>query len=175
MKKTEKEYQREYYLKNKQKIAERKKRKYEEGREEREILAKIKKEEKEKARKEKRKEYNRTWAREYRRKNKEYALRQNIKTHVWYALRKQASSKRGESVFQFLPYTVKQLKEHLEKQFDENMSWENYGSYWHVDHIHPQSAYPYTSMEEENFLRCWALENLRPLEAMENYQKSNKV
>jgi hypothetical protein len=175
MEKTEKEYQREYYLKNKQKIAERKKRKYDERTAERKLLKKLSRKATEEERKERKKEYNRNWAREYRKKNKEYALRANIRTHVWCALRRSDSSKQGESVFEFLPYTVKQLKEHLEKQFDENMSWDNYGSYWHLDHIHPQSAYPYTSMEEDNFMKCWSLENLQPLEAMENYKKSNKT
>ena len=45
---------------------------------------------------------------------------------------------------------------------------------WKIDHIIPQSKLPYSSMEEENFKICWALENLRPLSAKENLEKSNK-
>ena len=48
------------------------------------------------------------------------------------------------------------------------MSWKNYGVYWHIDHIIPQSDLPYTSMEDDNFKLCWALDNLRPLEAKQN-------
>jgi len=74
-----------------------------------------------------------------------------------------------------LPYTQEQLKEHLENQFDSKMTWDNYGTYWHIDHIYPQSLLPYDSLEHPNFQKCWALENLRPLEAKANIKKGNKV
>jgi 5-methylcytosine-specific restriction endonuclease McrA len=73
-----------------------------------------------------------------------------------------------------MPYTPEQLKEHLESQFEDWMTWDNYGE-WHVDHIHPQSLLPYDSMDHPNFQKCWALENLQPLEARENIIKSNKI
>ena len=55
------------------------------------------------------------------------------------------------------------------------MSWENYGIYWQIDHIYPQSLLPYDSMDHPNFLKCWSLDNLRPLEATENIRKGNKL
>jgi 5-methylcytosine-specific restriction endonuclease McrA len=55
------------------------------------------------------------------------------------------------------------------------MTWDNYGSYWHVDHIYPHSKLPYDSMDHPNFLKAWALNNLQPLEAIENMKKSNKI
>ena len=61
-----------------------------------------------------------------------------------------------------------ELKIHLEKQFDSHMNWGNHGIYWHIDHIIPQSVLPYISMDDENFKICWALDNLRPLEAKQN-------
>ena len=67
-----------------------------------------------------------------------------------------------------LEHNIIQLRQHIERQFDDNMNWDNYGIYWHIDHIIPQSCLPYTSMEEDNFKKCWALNNLRPLEAKEN-------
>lgn len=44
-----------------------------------------------------------------------------------------------------------------------------------IDHIIPQSALLYNSLEHPNFLKCWALENLRPLDARENILKRNKI
>jgi len=63
---------------------------------------------------------------------------------------------------------------HIESQFDENMTWENYGSYWHVDHIKPQSLFEFESADDDGFKKCWALENLQPLSAKENWKKGNK-
>ena len=41
--------------------------------------------------------------------------------------------------------------------------------------IYPQSKLLYDSMEHPNFLKCWALENLQPLEAKENISKGNRL
>ncbi len=68
-------------------------------------------------------------------------------------------------------YTVENLKEHLEKQFDDKMTWENYGSYWHIDHIKPKASFEYSSYADDSFKKCWSLNNLRPLEALENMRK----
>ena len=39
-----------------------------------------------------------------------------------------------------LSYSDSQLKSHLEKQFKDGMSWDNYGV-WHIDHKIPVSAF----------------------------------
>ena len=41
------------------------------------------------------------------------------------------------------------------------------------DHVYPQSKLPFDSLEHLNFQKCWALENLRPLSAAENFKKGN--
>ena len=90
------------------------------------------------------------------------------------ALTRNNGSKLGNATFAYLPYTPEELKEHIEKQWEPWMSWENYGE-WHIDHIYPQSKLPYDSMTHPNFLKCWALENLQPLEAKENMSKGNRL
>ena len=109
-----------------------------------------------------------------RRQNPLIKMRRNVSRAVYSALTRNNGSKDGASVIKHLPYTIPQLKEHLEKQFEPWMNWNNYGE-WHLDHIYPQSKLPYDSMEHPNFLKAWALENLQPLEATENIRKGNKV
>ncbi len=92
------------------------------------------------------------------------AIRNALKTH-----------KENKPTFSLLPYNRQQLRDHLEAKFDEHMNWDNYGSYWHVDHIYPQSLLPYDTFDHPNFLICWSLDNLQPLEARENIRKSNKI
>jgi len=72
-------------------------------------------------------------------------------------------------------YTANQLKRHLEKQFKPGMTWENYGSYWHIDHKIPISVFNFSTPEDIDFKRCWALKNLQPLEAKKNIQKQAKL
>lgn len=66
-----------------------------------------------------------------------------------------------------------ELIEHLESQFTEGMTWENYGlTGWHIDHIRPLCSFDLTNVEEiekaTNFL------NLRPLWAEENIKKAQQ-
>ena len=96
-----------------------------------------------------------------------------LRTNVSRSIRGMLSGKhKVASCLAYLPYSLEQLREN---QFDDKMSWENYGSYWDLDHIYPHSKLPYDSMEHPNFEKCWGLENLQPLEKLENIKKSNKV
>ena len=103
-----------------------------------------------------------------------YRLRDNISSAIRMALVANEGSKRGESVMRYLPYSMAQLKEHLESQFVEGMSWENREE-WHIDHIIPQSKLHYDNMAHPNFLKCWDLSNLQPLWAVDNMRKGNRA
>jgi hypothetical protein len=110
-----------------------------------------------------------------------YKLKNNISRAISFYLDLNNSSKKGDSCSLYLPFTKNQLKQHLESQFEDWMNWDNYGPAstekrnWNIDHIIPQSILQYTSMEDENFKKCWSLENLRPLDSIENIKKGNKI
>lgn len=117
-------------------------------------------------------EKNKLYKRQKRATDPLFKLRNNFSRMINYALN---GKKLNYSIMNYLPYSIQELKNHLENQFDNKMSWDNYGSYWHVDHIIPQSKLIYLSMSDENFKLCWALSNLQPLEAIENIKKSNRI
>jgi len=89
---------------------------------------------------------------------------------IWESIKSVKSGRKWESL---AGYTLKDLMEHLEKQFDSNMSWDNYGSYWEIDHIKPRSLFNYILPEETEFKVCWGLDNLQPLEKRSNRIKYN--
>jgi len=117
-----------------------------------------------------------------------FKLKSNISRRIRYILKVSNSSKSGQSILEYLGYSICDLKEHIGRQFESWMSWDNYGHYrinnwddndsstwtWQIDHIIPQSKLLYTNMEDENFKKCWSLENLRPLSAKENFIKGNR-
>jgi len=112
-----------------------------------------------------------------------FRIRGAISANINFNLKSNNSNKRGKSCLNYLPYTLEELKLHLEKQFESWMTWDNYGKYnhkvwnnydsttwtWQIDHIIPQSCLPYTSMDEDNFKKCWALSNIRPLSSKQNF------
>ncbi|RVO41341.1 HNH endonuclease [Sinorhizobium meliloti] len=83
-------------------------------------------------------------------------------------------SKYGRRTFELLGYSLEQLMVHLEKQFSDGMSWENYGE-WHIDHIIPLAAFNYETPDDADFKRAWALSNLQPLWAEANWKKNAKI
>lgn len=61
---------------------------------------------------------------------------------------------------------------HLEAKFEPWMTWEDYGFYgWHIDHIKPLAAFKYETPDDPEFKEAWALGNLRPLGAVQNWRK----
>lgn len=88
-------------------------------------------------------------------------------------LRSLVNNKAGKSTRELLGYTFEELKVHLERQFTQGMSWDNYGS-WHIDHIVPLSSFKISDIHDPDIRRAWGLPNLRPLWAPENIRKHAK-
>lgn len=111
-----------------------------------------------------------------------FKLRRRVSSQIRCHMKRFGFAKNGKSALNFLPYTIEQLRTYLESKFESWMNWANYGSYnkkfwkdndpstwtWQIDHIIPQHKLPYTSMEDDNFKKCWALENLRPYSSKQN-------
>lgn len=82
--------------------------------------------------------------------------------------------KKAESSMNLLGCTAEHLKKHLEEQFKDDMSWENYGIRgWHIDHIKPCASFDLSIIEEQK--ECFHYTNLQPLWWHENLAKSDKI
>jgi len=112
--------------------------------------------------------------RRYTKENIHYRIKRNISNAVWCKLNRYRGIKKDGRISDCLPYNIDELKIHLENQFTEGMSWDNYGK-WHIDHIIPDSSFKYTSMEDIEFQKSWSLDNLRPLWAKENLIKGKRL
>jgi hypothetical protein len=91
----------------------------------------------------------------------EWTLLRNLRIRLRNALKKEFKS--GKTI-ELLGCSIEEFKLHLEKQFDKNMTWENYGTYWEVDHIQPLSkegSFHYT--------------NTQPMHFSENRSKGNRI
>jgi hypothetical protein len=102
-----------------------------------------------------------------------YKLISNFRTAIWTVLKESNVDKYGH-YFEVLQYTPEELINHLEKQFKDDMTWDNYGI-WHVDHKLPITSFDIQEMGDEEFMRCWCLNNLQPMWGEENIRKSNKL
>lgn len=95
----------------------------------------------------------------------------SMRTHLRRVIEGIGSTKKDDT-YSTLGYSPKELKSHIERQFTNGMSWENYGK-WHIDHIVSISQMVRSGCEDPAIINC--LTNLRPLWAEENHSKSSKA
>jgi hypothetical protein len=107
----------------------------------------------------------------------QYRLRRCLRSRINQALKYNA--KKPYSTEKLVGCSFFELRLKLQMKFYRNprnqsqiMSWDNYGE-WHIDHITPISKFDMT--DKEQILKACNYENLQPLWAYENHQKSDKV
>jgi hypothetical protein len=65
------------------------------------------------------------------------------------------------------------LKKWIEFNFEEGMSWDNWGAYWHLDHVIPCAHFNLKDAEQQ--MICFHWSNLHPMVGVENLKKSAKI
>ena len=120
-------------------------------------------------------EYNKVWKKARYKNNNNYKIRCIISSAVRRSLK---GMKKGDSIKNILGYTIEELKEHLEHQFEDWMNWDNLGltankekETWQIDHIIPVNTFNIKEIGDEEFRKCWALDNLRPLDSYINNRR----
>lgn len=83
------------------------------------------------------------------------------------------NKKSYKSVLTYIGLPLDIFLKWIEFQFDENMSWENQGCFWDIDHVIPCKSYDLT--KESDIMKCYNWKNMRPLEKSENYRKNDKI
>lgn len=109
----------------------------------------------------------RDWTNKYnKRRYKESAERRlihSMRTRIRHALRDIVKTAK---TVEMLGCSVEVLKQHLQSQFTDSMTWDNYGSVWEVDHIRPCASFDFKDPEQQKI--CFHYTNLRPLSCGEN-------
>jgi hypothetical protein len=154
-----------YYCKNKERIRQYKKEWQEKNKED---IAKKQKEYRE-SHKDKRKSYNKN------RKNNDigYKILCNLRTRLNRAV-KPFGLKKSNSTLLLVGCTINELKEHLKSKFIDNMTFNNYGvgpNKWSLDHIIPCAAFDLSDPKQQK--ECFHYLNIRPLWNIDNFKKNS--
>ena len=157
--------QKEYRIKNKEKISEKSKLYSEENKQK---IAIYKREHYLKN-KEKIEKYRNEWRNNKVKIDSLFKLTNNTRTLIKQSFRRNGYSKNSKT-FQILGCTFEEFKQHLENKFTEGMNWNNIGE-WHLDHIYPVSL----AKDEEELIKLNHYTNFQPLWALDNIKKSNKI
>ena len=99
----------------------------------------------------------------------EYKLKKAMRCRIYTALK---GIRKMKKTFEFLGCTLQQLCQHLEDQFEPGMTWQNYGSHWHVDHVFPLAWFDLSHAEQQK--KAFGLKNMQPMWAAENSRKRDR-
>jgi len=121
--------------------------------------------------KEENKEHYLEWTRKYWKKRYEsepnFRLARVLRSNTSRII-KNGCTKRSKTL-KMLGCSVKTCREWLESQFTSEMSWDNHGKYWHIDHFLPIACFDLEKKEEQD--RCFHWSNLQPLPGKINISK----
>jgi len=114
----------------------------------------------------------REYARNYARTKLQNNLIEKLKVNLRNRIRSSVK-KRNESSALLIGCPVELLIDWLEFNFDDKMTWDNYGKYWHMDHIIPCASFDLEKKDQR--LKCFSWKNIAPLEARKNESKHDKI
>ena len=118
------------------------------------------------------KEYRKKYL-ESKKEDTDFMLKKNLRDRIREAVKNQYSEKAYKSM-ELLGCTIQELREHLESQFTEGMTWDNMGrGGWHIDHIIPCAFFDLSKPSHQKV--CFNWQNLQPLWGKDNCAKGDKI
>jgi hypothetical protein len=111
-----------------------------------------------------------------RQTNPQWKLKQVLRCRYLDALKRHTSGgkiNKHHSAIKLIGCSIDFYKQYLEQQFKPDMTWENHGVLWEIDHIKPCAAFDLTNIEQQH--ECFIYTNTQPLYYSENRSKGDKI
>jgi hypothetical protein len=117
------------------------------------------------------KELYREWEKNRYNTDPAFRIKKITSARIFEALKTYQTLKRDRTI-EYLGCSIEEYTQYLESKFTPDMTWENQGVYWEIDHIKPIDAF---DLNDENQLyEAFHYTNTQPLHWKENREKSNK-
>lgn len=118
----------------------------------------------------------RAWERMNRKRKMEsdssFVMKERLRTRIRVAIRSQSGMK-AKRTMELLGCSIESLRMLIESKFEPDMTWENWGPVWHIDHIIPCAIFDLTKESHQRV--CFHFSNLQPLFVYDNLKKSDSV
>lgn len=106
-----------------------------------------------------------------REEDSQYRMKMALHVRLYDAVKRQKGVKSSKTL-ELLGCTVDQLQTFIGAEFEEGMTWENYGE-WHIDHMRPCASFNLEDPEDQK--KCFHWTNLQPLWAADNLAKGARL
>jgi len=112
------------------------------------------------------------WRRQYisrRNKTTHYRVRRSVMRRMQEALH---DDRKAASTQVLLGCSIKEYREYLQSKFQPDMTWDNYGKLWNIDHIIPCKHFDLSKPEWQ--MLCFHYSNTQPMLCVENSRKQHR-
>ena len=103
------------------------------------------------------------WCKNEHNTNMNYRIKKSLAARLRTVLDK------NNSTMNYIGCNIQYLREWFEYNFTAEMNWDNYASFWSIDHIIPVCNFDLTLEDEK--LKCWNWSNLMPVTIKYNSSK----
>jgi hypothetical protein len=132
---------------------------------------------------EKRKEYyqnnkhkindtRRNWEKEKKNADIDFKMKKYMRTRIYTAFTTRGL-KKSNRTWKYIGCTSDFFRKWIEFQLYDGMTLENYGEFWHIDHVKPCASFDLS--KEEDIEKCFSWMNTRPLRSDKNKIKRDKI
>ena len=102
----------------------------------------------------------------------EYNHVRNFLERIRYALT-HTNKDNEHNNFSFLGCSIPFYRKYLESNFDDKMTWKNFGTYWSIDHVIPLNEFDLTRSKDMELCLSWY--NTEPLQNQLNKDKHTNI
>lgn len=102
-----------------------------------------------------------------------YRFKHNCRRRIQQAFGTYKDLKKDGDTIEYLGSSIEHLAKWFEYCYDDKMTHENHGEYWHMDHVLPVNLWDLTDQIHIDFCFHWA--NLSPLNSSENMSKHDSI
>jgi len=108
-------------------------------------------------------------SRRLRMTNPHHKIRASLSTRISKAL----GRKKTHLTMELIGCSIDFLKKWFEFQFPAYMSFDNYGTVWHIDHYMPCNSFDLSCIDQQ--FECFHWTNLRPMGCKQNIMKKDNI
>jgi hypothetical protein len=115
-----------------------------------------------------RNEYIRKYKAEKRKNDKSYVIYENLRKRIWKSLKNKSNSSK-----ELLGCEIDLYFKWIEFTMTEDMNWENYGTFWNIDHLIPLNKFELNNPEEA--MKAFNWKNTWAMKSNENFIKKSNI